>query len=252
MFFAALLSYLAVMATFLPNFAVAKPPHVQRPSRPLPRRILGGVSVVDTPIVRAAQAYARAYSSDRLYNHVMQSWLFGTLFLKHNATMREVVDEEVNAIGLMLHDLGANHSVDSPFFTHDRRFEVDGAFAARDFIRAHPDGEKWDEKRVQLVWDGIALHAEPKFALHKEPDVVAIYWGNDLDWTWESGNTKGVTREEYEAVLREFPKPPGGSAEQGEMAWEGITWYCRYKPESTYGEFFFFFFFFTSCCCDLS
>ncbi|KAK3987393.1 hypothetical protein QBC44DRAFT_246090 [Cladorrhinum sp. PSN332] len=233
MFLSTLFSYLALTVTLLPNPTIAQPP---RPSPSLPRRTLAGVSVVDTPIVRAAQAFARTHSSDRLYNHVMRAWLFGTLHLSHNATLRAVVDEEVHAIGLMLHDLGANHSLDSPFVTLDRRFEVDGAFAARNFIRSHPDGAKWDEKRVQLVWDGIALHAEPKFALHKEPDVVAIYWGNDLDFTWENGEKHGVTREEYEGVLREFPKPQGGSAGQAGMVLEGITWYCRHKPNSTYSE----------------
>ncbi|KAK0705840.1 hypothetical protein B0T21DRAFT_298997 [Apiosordaria backusii] len=222
----------------LPTIAIAKLPFDHPYSSPsLSRRTLGGVSVIDTPIVRAAQAFVRTHSSDKLYNHVMRSWLFGTLLLDHNATLRALVDEEVHAIGLMLHDLGANHSLDSPFVTLDRRFEVDGAFAARDFIRSHPDGAKWDERRVQLVWDAIALHAEPKFALYKEPDVVAIYWGNDLDFSWEKGPRHGVTREEYDGVLREFPKPQGGNAGQGKMVLEGITWYCRHKPLSTYDTF---------------
>ncbi|KAK4163757.1 hypothetical protein QBC43DRAFT_344981 [Cladorrhinum sp. PSN259] len=220
--------HLALIATLLPNHTTATP----QPS--LPRRTLAGVSVIDTPIVRAAQAFARAHSSDYLYNHVMRSWLFGTLFLDHNATIRALVDEEVNAVGLMLHDLGANHSLDSPFVTLDRRFEVDSAFAARDFIRSNPDGAKWDDRRVQLVWDAIALHSEPKYALYKEPDVVAIYWGNHLDFTWENGETQGVTREEYEGVLKEFPKPPGGSTAQ---SLEGILWFCKYKPLSTYDTF---------------
>ncbi|KAK4225874.1 hypothetical protein QBC38DRAFT_456879 [Podospora fimiseda] len=167
----------------------------------------------------------------------MRAWLFGVLHLSHNSTLRAMVDEEVHAIGLMLQDLGANHSLDSPFVTLDRRFEVDGAFAARDFIRSHPDGAKWDEKRVQLVWDGIALHAEPKFALYKEPDVVAIYHGNDLDFTWEDGDKLGVTKEEYEGVLKEFPRPLAEDGGQAAMVLGGIMWYCKYKPESTYNTF---------------
>jgi hypothetical protein len=218
------LAYLSLIATSLPSLTHATP-H----PKPTPRRILAGVSVVDTPIVRAAQQFARDHSDDRLYNHVMRAWLFGTLLLDHNATLRASVDEEVHAVGLMLHDLGANHSLDSPFVTLDRRFEVDGAFAARGFIRSHPDGRRWEDRRVQLVWDGIALHAEPQFALFKEPDVVAIYWGNDLDF---SGPAHGVTDAEYAAVVAEFPKP----ANQTEMVIEGITWYCRHKPLSTYGK----------------
>ncbi|KAK4237954.1 hypothetical protein C8A03DRAFT_44240 [Achaetomium macrosporum] len=223
MFFISLV-YLFLSATWLPLLTHATP----RP-KPSPRRVIAGVSVVDTPIVRAAQQFARDHSDDRLYNHVMRAWLFGTLLLDHNETLRASVDEEIQAVGLMLHDLGANHSLDSPFVTLDRRFEVDGAFAARSFIRSHPDGRHWEERRVQLVWDGIALHAEPKFALFKEPDVVAIYWGNDLDF---SGPAHGVTDAEYAAVVAEFPK-----SNQTDQVIEGITWHCRNKPLSTYDTF---------------
>ncbi|KAH6843020.1 hypothetical protein B0I37DRAFT_383488 [Chaetomium sp. MPI-CAGE-AT-0009] len=195
-----------------------------------PRRLLANVSVIDTPIVRAAQEFARAHSSEYLYNHIMRAWLLGALHLSHNATLAAAVDEEVHALGLMLHDLGANHSTSSPFFTVDRRFEVDGAYAARDFIRSHRDGKEWDEKRVQLVWDGIALHAEPKFALHKELDVVAIYMGNHLDF---QGPMFGITEEEYAAVREEFPV----LGNQSEKVLEGISWYCRHKPLSTYDTF---------------
>ena len=222
MFFVSL-AYLALMATWLPSLTHAVP----RPD-PSPRRIIAGVSVVDTPIVRAAQQFAREHSDDKLYNHVMRAWLFGTLMLDHNETLRVFVDEEVQAVALILHDLGANHSLDSPFVTLDRRFEVDGAFAARSFIRAHRDGRHWEERRVQLVWDAIALHAEPKFALFKEPDVVAVYLGNNLDF---SGPTLGVTEAEYAVVVAEFPK-----SNHKDMVLESITWYCRNKPLSTYGK----------------
>ncbi|KAK3292722.1 uncharacterized protein B0H64DRAFT_419909 [Chaetomium fimeti] len=216
--------------TLHPTTSAALLPSSNRDTTTTPRRLLANVSVIDTPIVRAAQAFARAHSSAYLYNHVMRAWLFGALHLSHNATLAAAVDEEVHAVGLMLHDLGANHSVDSPFFTVDRRFEVDGAYAARGFIQSHPDGRRWAEKRVQLVWDGIALHAEAKFALHKELDVVAIYLGNDLDF---GGPRLGITEEEYGAVLAEFPRLEN----QTEMVLEGISWYCRHKPLSTYDTF---------------
>ncbi|KAK3322828.1 hypothetical protein B0H66DRAFT_475018, partial [Apodospora peruviana] len=139
--------------------------------------------------------------------------------------------EEVQAVGLMLHDLGPNHNLDSPFVTLDRRFEVDGAFAARSFIRGHPDGKRRDERRVQLVFDAIALHGEPELALYKEPDVLAVYHGNNLDFS--GPGTLGVTEAEYNAVVAEFPK----IMNQTKQVLTGILWYCRNKALSTYDTF---------------
>jgi hypothetical protein len=164
-----------------------------------------------------------------MYNHVMRAWLFGALMLEHNETLRVSVDEEIQAIALVLHDLGADHTPNSTIVSPDRRFEVDGAIAARSFIRAHRDGRHWEERKVQLVWDAIALHSEPKFALFKEPDVATVSLGNDLDF---SGPGLGVTEAEYAAVLAEFPR-----SNQTATVIEGISWLCRTKPVSTYGKY---------------
>jgi hypothetical protein len=53
----------------------------------------------------------------------------------------------------------------------DRCFEVDGAQAARDFIR-HLGGSDWDKHRLQLVWDAVALHTNPEIAKFKQPEVA--------------------------------------------------------------------------------
>lgn len=85
------------------------------------------------------------------------------------------------------------------------------------------------------MWDGIALHAEPGLALYKEADVFAIYWGNELEFSWErpGGERKGVTAEERERVLQEFPRPTLEEGGRGNV-FAFVAWYCKYKPESTY------------------
>lgn len=50
-------------------------------------------------------------------------------------------------------------------------FEVDGAEGARNFIRSS-GGKGWDEHRLQLVWDSIALHTNPLISQYKQPEVV--------------------------------------------------------------------------------
>ena len=130
----------------------------------------------------------------------------------------------------MLHDLGADIRPNSRFVTTNRRFEVDGAFAARDFIRSHRDGRRWDERRVQLVWDAVAFHSEGRFALFKEVDVEVVYRGNEVDFS--GGGVYGITEAERAGVRAEFSE--GG---EGEGVVGFVSWVCRRKPGTTYGEF---------------
>jgi hypothetical protein len=194
----------------------------------IPRRVLAGVSVVDTPLVREAQQFARDHSNDFVYNHVMRSWLFGTLLLQHNSTLTETVDPEVQAVAAILHDLGVDQTENSPVVSPDRRFDVDGAIAARDFIRRHPDGVDWEERRVQLVWDAIVLHGDGRIALFKEPEVASVYTGIGMELT---GPIHGVTQEEYDQIFEVFPKGDPNSI-IGTM-----QWLCKKKPFSTYETF---------------
>ncbi|KAK3298094.1 uncharacterized protein B0H64DRAFT_358369 [Chaetomium fimeti] len=193
---------------------------------PYPKRTLGGVSVVDTPIVRAAEAFARQNGQDFTYKHIMRSWLFGALVIHHNETLRATIDLEVHAVAALLHDLGWDRNDGSPVVSVDRRFEVDGAIAARDFIRDHRDGKQWEERRVQLVWDAIALHTQQSIALFKELDVQVVHKGIITDF---DGPQLGITEEEYAAVVKEFPRD---DLRYGLN--ETIVWLCNTKPASTY------------------
>jgi hypothetical protein len=219
----------ALVASLLPLLTQASPfPGLGGPGR-YPRRTIAGVSVVDTPLVRASIQYARENGDDNVYRHVMRCWLFGTLILQHNNTLQVTVDAEVHAVALILHDLGFDQSPNSTIVTPDHRFEVDGAIAARKFIRAHPHGRHWEERRVQLVWDAIALHTEPKFAFFKESEVEVVSKSVNLDF---SGPALGVSEDEYAAVLEEFPR----QKDFKETVIRTVSWLCRTKPETTYGK----------------
>ena len=58
------------------------------------------------------------------------------------------------------------------------RFEVNGADAARSFIK----GEGLSDRRAQLIWDLVALNSTPSLALHKEPEVAVGTMGIGLDY----------------------------------------------------------------------
>ncbi|KAF2786107.1 hypothetical protein K505DRAFT_400077 [Melanomma pulvis-pyrius CBS 109.77] len=145
-----------------------------------PTRSIANVTVIDTPLVRAAQDMARRYSEDHLFNHVMRTWLFGALVISHNTTLQQTVDLEVHAIGSLLHDLGL--VLNASFISPNLRFEVDGAFAATNFVEdqvTHThDGVDWDANRLQLLWDSIAISSEFAIALYKQATVAAQAFGD--------------------------------------------------------------------------
>jgi hypothetical protein len=163
------------------------------PVRAVPAtRVLARVSVPDTPLIARAIEYARDNSEPYLFNHAMRSWLFAEALaqLKHAS-----YDREVLAVATVLHDLGLASAFDGPL-----RFEVEGANAARAF--ASEQGV--DERRAQLIWDGVALNSTPSIALHKEGEVALCTAGIGLDWGgW---GYEALSKAQMAAILDAFPR----------------------------------------------
>src|SRR6185437_5303712 len=86
----------------------------------------------DSPAVRDAYAQAETESQPWLFNHVVRSWLYGAKLAQHRGL---TPDAELVAVSVLLHDLGLARG-GAP----DRRFEVVGADAARDFALAQYGG----------------------------------------------------------------------------------------------------------------
>ncbi|KAI1438800.1 hypothetical protein GGR50DRAFT_301872 [Xylaria sp. CBS 124048] len=196
-----------------------------------PTTTIANVTVVDTELVRQALTFARGHSNDIVWNHVMRGWLYGTLIYANNATLRKTVDAEAHALAAILHDLGWDQTPNSPVVSPDRRFEVDGAIAARDFIRQHThDSSAWDDNRLQLVWDSIALHSQESIYKYKQDTVMVTGTGISVDL--EGVSTTGISLPEYDAVGQAFPR-----TELRQGVNETFIWLCASKPSSTWGTF---------------
>jgi hypothetical protein len=133
-------------------------------------REIAGVSVPDGPLIAAAIEYAERLSEPYLFNHAMRSWLFAELMGRVKALE---FDREVVAVGTILHDIGLTSGVSGA-----NRFEVNGADAARAFVRTHG----LSDRRAQLIWDLVALNSTVSLALHKEPEVAVGTMGIGLDY----------------------------------------------------------------------
>jgi hypothetical protein len=198
----------------------------------LPTQVLAGITVIDTPLVRAAQAYARTHGDDMTYNHVMRAWLFSVTISKKVEPVVGPVDLEAQALAAILHDLGWDKL--GELVSKDKRFEVDGAIAAKKWIEAQikegaaPD---WDIHRIQLLWDTIALHTTPSIAAYKEPVVALVGAGIAADFQGPKSDPTGtLTRDEFNAVNKEFPRHNIGPAIR-----KIICDIIETKPATTFG-----------------
>jgi hypothetical protein len=151
-----------------------------------------GIKVPDTALVRDAIDLSRSLLEPFLFNHVMRSWLFGIL-LSESAEVTP--DAELLAVAAILHDLGLTER-----YTAENRFEVDGANAAREFMKDHGISAH----HIQLVWDAIALHTTPTLALHKEPEVVMTHSGIAVDVL--GVGLDRISQDKQCAILGEFPR----------------------------------------------
>ncbi|KAI1086547.1 hypothetical protein F5B19DRAFT_478836 [Rostrohypoxylon terebratum] len=192
---------------------------------PYPNTTIAGLTVIDTPIVRLAIEYTRNHSTEAVFKHQMRSWLFGSIIINANETLKNTVDIEVQAVGAILHDLGWDTSPNSPVYTYDHRFEVDGAIASRNFIEKYGN-ENWDARRTQLVWDAIALHTTRGISYYKEPEVRLVGMGIAVDYD-KSG--PGITVENFNRVISLYPDDDLKKATN-----DTFIYICATKPAETY------------------
>ena len=155
-------------------------------------RLIAGVSVPDTPLITAVIEYAQRLSEPYLFNHAMRSWLFAEAIGGRKGID---YDHEIVAIGTILHDIGLTASVSGP-----NRFEVNGADAAAAFIK----GQGFSDRRIQLVWDLVALNSTPSLALHKEPEVAVGTMGIGLDYG--GFGVEALAAGDIERILSAFPR----------------------------------------------
>ena len=173
-------------------------------SEPLQTKVIAGVTVPDTPLITKALEFAKEHSTDYTYNHINRSFLFGFIIADKLPHTKDR-DREAHAVAAILHDLGfpIGHPPHSEVISNDKRFEVDGANAARDFLRREAQSGQYDKHRLQLVWDAIALHTIGSVVFFKEPEVQACSYGIWADFQGPDripGNP--LTWDEYNAVIK--------------------------------------------------
>lgn len=181
-------------------------------------RVLGGITVIDTPLVTRAMDYARGHSEPFLFNHAVRSWLFAVRLGQLQGIAH---DAEVVAVGTLLHDIGLTKGFAGP-----RRFEVEGADAARTFARE----QGLDDRRMQLIWDSVALNSTPSIAFHKETEVALCTAGIALDYGGLQYDQ--IPPDEMRSILAAFPR-----LDMKRCFADSVCSLVRTRPETTYDNF---------------
>ncbi len=180
-------------------------------------QVLGGISVSDTPLITRALEYVRTHSEPYLFNHAVRSWLFA---VRLGQLQGGSYDAEVVALGTLLHDLGL-----TPTFAGPRRFEIEGADAARAFARRH----RLDANRARLIWDSVALNSTPSIALHKEAEVALCTAGIGVEFGFQYDQ---IPANEMQSILAAFPR-----LQMKQRFADSVCRIVKTKPETTYDNF---------------
>jgi hypothetical protein len=122
----------------------------------------------------------------------------------------------------MFHDMGLTHQHSS----HNERFEVDGANAARDFLRRHGIAQQ----DIDIVWTAIALHTTPGIPQHMHPVIALLTAGVEMD-VLGIGHAE-YSNDEREAVVHAHPRTAHFKEDIIQAFYDGI----KHKPETTFGN----------------
>jgi hypothetical protein len=180
---------------------------------------IAGIDIPDSKLARAITELVRDTESPLLFHHSSRVFFFGALAGRHRGL---VFDPELLYAGAMFHDIGLTHAHSSA----GERFEVDGANAARDFLKA----QGISKSDIDTVWLSIALHTTPGIPQHLHPVVALLTAGVEMDVLGLSYSDHSDA--EREAVVHAHPRSEHFKEDIIQAFYDGI----KHKPETTFGN----------------
>ncbi|MBK0122194.1 HD domain-containing protein [Pantoea sp. S61] len=180
---------------------------------------INGITIPDTAMTRDATTFVRDTESDLLFHHSSRVYYWAALAGRR---LDLKVDAELLYVGCMFHDVGLTHE----HCSCDKRFEVDGANAARDFLQQY--GVK--QADIDKVWTAIALHTTPGIPQFMAPEIALVTAGVEMDVL--GINYDHFSDAEREAVVKQHPRPAQFKEEIIQAFYDGI----KNKPDTTFGN----------------
>ncbi len=180
---------------------------------------IDGIKIPDSKLAGEITELVRDTATDLLFHHSSRVYFWGALAGKRRGLK---FDAELLYAGAMFHDLGLT----SGYSSAHERFEVDGANAARDFLRTH----RIAQQDIDLVWAAIALHTTPGIPQHMHPVIALVTAGVEMD-------VLGIAYGDYSAaersaVVHAHPRTVHFKEDIIQAFYDGI----KHKPETTFGN----------------
>lgn len=181
---------------------------------------ISGVRIPDSQLAREASEFIRDVESDLLFHHSIRVYVWGALAGKRRGL---IFDPELLYTAALFHDIG----ITARYGDSHLRFEVDGANAARDFLRGH--GVSQGE--IETVWNAVALHTTPGIPEFMRPEIALLQAGAGMDVAGRGYDQ--VTDAERQAVIAAFPREADFEHGIIDAFYQGL----KHRPDSTFGTF---------------
>jgi HD superfamily phosphodiesterase len=208
-----------VAGTVLPPNGQAEPLTPQSDQQ-MPNSIdeVSGIRIPDSNLVREAAQLIRETEGDFLFQHSTRVYYWAALAGKRKGL---IFDPELLYVAAMFHDFGLT----AGYGESHLRFEVDGANAARDFLRSHDISEADSER----IWLAIALHTTNGISAHLFPIAVLVAEGANMDLV--GAGYDNFTAAERDVVEAAHPHPPQFAEDFLQALYNSL----KHRPETTQG-----------------
>jgi hypothetical protein len=181
---------------------------------------VSGIRIPDSQLARELTQLVRDTESDLLYRHSLRCYCWGCLAGRRKGLK---YDPELLYAASMFHDIGLT----AGYGSSQLRFEVDGANAARDFLRSHG----LSETGIETVWNAVALHTTPGIPQFMRAEIALVQAGAGMDVAGRGFDE--FTDTERQAVLAAFPREANFKSGIIDAFYEGK----KHRPASTVGTF---------------
>ena len=181
---------------------------------------ISGVRIPDSKLACEVTELIRDTESGLLFYHSTRVYFWAALMGKRKNL---IFDPELLYAAAMFHDLGLAQDYQSS----QLRFEVDGANAARDFLRSRSIAEK----DIETVWTAVALHTTPGIPEHLRPEVALVHAGAGMDVVGRGFDQ--FTDDQRESVIAAYPRGNDFKHEMIEAFYQGL----KHRPGTTFGTF---------------